>query len=133
MPNADRKIIILLFRELLKSPQNLFPADRQCLSAPSTLGVYIIRDPNGVIAHVGMTPKAKNGLHQRLYDHLYGRSSFVQEHLKGDGSRLRQRYSYQFLEVPHHRHRALLESFAAGWLCPIHIRTSESPECFQST
>ena len=128
MSTGERREILKLFRKLLNSEQILFPAPNARLLAPYTRGVYIIRDPDGVVAHVGMTPIAKNGIHQRLYDHLCGRSSFVVEHLQSDGSRLRQRYSYQFIEVPESRTRALLESFAAGWLCPIHLRTSAHPE-----
>jgi hypothetical protein len=98
------------------------------LNAPYTRGVYLIRDPADRVVHVGRTPRGKNGLHQRLSDHLAGRSSFVYYHLGQDGSRLRNGYTFQFIEVEDARTRALLEAFATGWLCPDHLGLADAVE-----
>ena len=118
---TERRIVIQLFRQLCRQPVIPFPAPRGRLDAPYALGVYLIRDPSKHVVHVGRTPRAKNGLHQRLGDHLAGRSSFVYDHLGGDGSRLRAGYSFQCLAVEDGRKRALLEAFATAWLCPDHL------------
>jgi hypothetical protein len=67
------------------------------------------------------TLRGKNGLRQRLKNHLAGASSFTIKHLNRDGSRLRRGYMYQYLRVRHPRTRALLEYYATGLLCPKHL------------
>ncbi|HXI70953.1 MAG TPA: hypothetical protein VNN22_11420 [Verrucomicrobiae bacterium] len=39
----------------------------------------------------------------------------------GDGSILRDGYTFQFLAVSDDRKRALLEYFATAWHCPVHV------------
>lgn len=128
MTNHDRNEIFRLFRLLLKQPIYTFPLARMPLNAPTEQGVYVIRNHDGIVAYVGETPRGTVGLYNRLKNHLYGLSSFVGSHLDGNGSLLRGRYTYQFLAIPEPRTRALLESFATGWLCPIHIHSSKNPE-----
>ena len=69
------------------------------LDAPSGLGVYVIYDPRGKVAHVGRTPRAAGGIAQRLRNHMAGASSFTKGKLKGDGSKLRGKYKYRCIEV----------------------------------
>jgi hypothetical protein len=121
---AEHREIASLFRQLSRQPTNLFPGRFGRLAALYEPGVYIIRNAVGRVAHVGMT----GNLHARLYSHLCSKSSFVRCHLGADGARLRGRYSYQYLEVPELRKRALLEAYATGRLCPIHIRKSQEPD-----
>jgi hypothetical protein len=128
MSLEERRTIIHLFKELRKQPAIPFPKPRQRLLAPKARGVYIIRDPEGRVVHVGRTTRAQNGLHQRLSDHLRGRSSFVYYHLSQDASRLRDGYTFQCLEVEDSRKRALLEAFASAWLCPDHLGLAEAIE-----
>jgi len=98
-----------------------FPQRRGTLEAPTEQGVYVIRWRETVL-HVGRTPRAENGLRQRLKDHLYGKSSFTKKYLAGNGARLRRKgYTYQYLVVRRCRWRALLEAYAVGMLCPKHI------------
>jgi hypothetical protein len=73
------------------------------------------------VVHVGRTLRGHNGLKQRLVNHLRGQSSFVQAHLKGKASRLRDEYTFQYLEVPDDRKRALLECLAIASYCPEHL------------
>ena len=120
--------MIALFRQLCRQTAVPFPQPRQRLEAPCARGVYLIRDPGGRVVHVGRTPRAKNGLRQRLKDHLAGRSSFVHDHLAQDGSRLRSGYMFQYLEVEDARKRALLEAFATAWLCPDHLGLADATE-----
>ncbi|MCK4403819.1 MAG: hypothetical protein KAW02_01890 [candidate division Zixibacteria bacterium] len=80
---------------------------------------------NDRVVHVGRTRKAKDGIHQRLKNHLYGRSSFADHCLSGKGSKLRRGYKYRYLEVENGRERALLESYAIGHLCPLHLGLGE--------
>jgi hypothetical protein len=124
----ERREVIVLFRQLRRQPAIPFPQPRQRLKAPYARGVYLICDPGGRVVHVGRTPRAKNGLHQRLSDHLAGRSSFVHDHLQQDGSRLRAGYTFQYLEVEDTRKRALLEAFATAWLCPDHLGLADATE-----
>lgn len=123
---AQNKTIAILFRKLGGQPISTFPEARGTLAAPCEPGVYVIRNPVGRVAHVGMTPTSH--LHSRLYSHTCGKSSFVRCHLAGDGARLRGKYSFQFLEISDPRQRALLEAYATGKLCPMHIRKSEEPD-----
>jgi len=108
---------------LCKQKEHRFPQKRQPLDAPKSHGVYIIRS-NDTILHVGRTLRGREGLRQRLTDHLRGNSSFVRDDLNGQGATLRETgYTYQFLERESDRERALLEALATGTLCPKHIGT----------
>lgn len=118
---AESKRIRKLLGDLDVQPFHPFPARRKRLEVPNTHGVYIIRDRAGAVWHVGRTVRGKNGLRQRLQDHLQGQSSFVRAAFSGDGSKLRSAFVYQYLEVCDERKRALLECLAAGWHCPRHI------------
>lgn len=117
----ERHGIKTLFERLQKQKADPFPKAGERLVAPTTHGVYVIRDPARKVVHVGRTLRGRNGLLQRLYQHLRGQSSFVQVHLKGNGSQLRGGYTFQYLEVPDDRERALLECFATAWHCPEHL------------
>lgn len=84
-------------------------------------GVYIIYDPKGEVVHVGRSVRGRNGLYQRLRNHLRGNSSFTKQFLNGDGSKLRSGYKYKYKVIPNPRTRALLEALATGRLCPKHL------------
>jgi hypothetical protein len=119
--NEECREIENLFRKLCDQPRRSFPQEHQRLDAPLRHGVYIIRKGEAVL-HVGRTLRAKDGLHQRLTNHLHGSSSFTEEYLKGHGEILRgTQYTFQYLEVPDQRKRALLEAYAVGQLCPVHL------------
>src|SRR3970040_2734550 len=94
-------------------PQN-FPAAKQPLDAPTDKGVYVIYNPEGDVLHVGRTPRARQGIRQRLRDHLATRSSFTLQYLDRDGSKLRTGYKFRCLCVESPRLRALLEAYAVG-------------------
>lgn len=118
-----------LFQQLLAQPKYRFPKARKHLDAPTERGVYIIRKGE-TVQHVGSTPLAQDGISQRLSDHLYGRSSFIQGDLhQGIGSTLREdEYTYQCLCVPNSRDRTLLEALAIGTLCPEHVGKGRDEE-----
>jgi hypothetical protein len=78
---AEQERLRKLFCELTHAPKYKFPRDHERINAPADRGVYVIYDPNGEPAHVGMTPRAKSGIRQRLKDHLAGDS-------KGGGNQL---------------------------------------------
>lgn len=123
--NGECLEIKQLFEKLCNQPRRFFPQQRQRLDAPSKQGVYIIRKEEAVL-HVGRTLRGKNGLYQRLTNHLHGSSSFTNEYLKGVGTILRKgKYTYQYLELADSRKRALLEAYAIGTLCPEHIGLGE--------
>lgn len=119
----DQKTVRALYEELRRSPRHKFPARGRTLDAPDGCGVYVIYNSQGNVAHVGRTPRARGGIAQRLRDHLAGRSSFVRKELKGQPSKLRRGYAYSCLEVEIEKHRAWLEAFAIGAMCPKHIGT----------
>jgi len=119
--NNECKEIEKLFKKLIAQPIRSFPQNRQPIDAPSKPSVYIIRKEE-IILHVGRTLRGRNGLRQRLKNHLHGSSSFTKEYLKGKGSILRKNgYTYQYLVLEDPRKRALLEAYAVGTLCPKHI------------
>lgn len=117
---AEAEIVQSLFTELLASPLNRFP-EAGPIACTADRGVYIIYDTAGEAAHVGRTPSGKNGLRQRLNNHLHGQSSFSKAVFGGDGQKLRDGCYYRFVVVESERYRALLEAFAIGHLCPIHL------------
>jgi hypothetical protein len=39
----------------------------------------------------------------------------------GEGKKLRKGFTFQYLEVPNDRERALLEHRATAWHCPAHL------------
>ena len=118
---STRHNIEALFWQLQKQPEIQFPKAGQPLAAPKAHGVYVIRGPDGRVAHVGRSVSGKAGLFQRLSNHLHSQSSFVVAHLKGSGSKLRGRYTFQLLEVLNGHDRALLEHFSIAWHCPAHL------------
>ena len=121
MRTLEPQTIQRLLKQLLRSESHPFPPERRRLEAPTDPGIYIIYDPNGRVAHVGRSVRGRNGLNQRLRNHLQGNSSFTNEYLKGNGDKLRQGYKYKYLVIPDPRERALLEALATGALCPLHL------------
>jgi hypothetical protein len=122
---SERLEIEKFFAKLRKQPMRQFPKTHQRLDAPRKHGVYVIRKKT-VILHVGRTLRGKDGLYQRLKNHMHGLSSFARKYLKGDGGILRKpQYTYQYHIVEDKRIRALLEAYAIGKLCPRHIGLGE--------
>lgn len=66
-------------------------------------------------------PFGKRGLYQRLTNHLHGASSFTIKYLNRKPAKLRNSFTYQFIEIDQPRLRALLQAYAIGVLCPAHI------------
>ncbi|MFA5163849.1 MAG: GIY-YIG nuclease family protein [Patescibacteria group bacterium] len=118
---ARYKYIERLYRELRTSKKVLFPKMGYQVYAPSKKGVYIIYNKNNEVVHVGCTPRAKNGIKQRLCNHLQGKSSFVAQFLKRNGAKLRCGYSFRCLIVDDSCDRKYLEALTIGKLCPKHI------------
>ena len=81
----ERRRIETLYRQLLDCEPVPFPKPRQRLNAPTYKGVYLILGPRGAVLHVGSTPRAKQGIRQRLHGHLGNRSSFVNIYMDYDG------------------------------------------------
>jgi len=118
---TEQQVIKSKFKRLLSAQIIQFPAKRRKLEAPLRRGVYIIYNSSGMPVHVGCTPRAKYGLYQRLENHLQGQSSFVEKFFDGDGSKLREEYSFSYLALTSGRQIKLLEAYAIGMLCPKHI------------
>lgn len=116
------------FRALMRAERIVFPMSRGRISAPTTQGVYLIFGPRGRVLHVGRTVKGRNGLRQRLKNHLQGQSSFTWSMFDKQGEMLRGTHSYAFIEEPNDRRRALLEAYAVGNLCPKHLGVGRSAE-----
>jgi len=115
-----------LFAKLIRAKRTAFPREGVHLVAPDKQGVYLIYSPRGQVLHVGRTVSGQKGLQQRLKNHLQGKSSFTAADFKRDGSQLRSSHSYAFVRVRNDRHRALLEAFAVGNLCPKHLGVGKS-------
>jgi hypothetical protein len=118
---GEPKAIKAKLGQLLRTPKVPFPRAGERLDVPDLHGVYVIYDPKGRVAHVGRTVRGKRGLHQRLSNHLQGKSSFVVKALSGSGAALREGYKFRFIHVEKSRLRALLEAYAIGQLCPDHL------------
>jgi hypothetical protein len=118
---GEPKTIKAKFGQLLRSQLILFPPSGERLTVPDLHGVYIIYTPKDRVAHVGRTIRGKNGLRQRLNNHLHGSSSFVAHALGGRGAKLRERYKFRFIPIENSRLRALLEAYSIGQLCPDHL------------
>jgi hypothetical protein len=122
----------ILFEKLLRAKVFQFPEQGQAIEASTKHGVYIIYDKKWRVCHVGRTVRGCNGIYQRLNNHLSGSSSFACDYIKNpdyekNGLKgLRMGYSYQFIEIDDPRIRALVESLAAGELCPRHMGTGQS-------
>lgn len=130
---SEEATISALFQQLCAAKAIPFPIAKEW---PNELakehGVYVIRSPEGHVLHVGRTVSGKNGLLKRLNDHLVNSSSFTRRHLRGDGNKLRGKYTFSYLLVPNiegsldgQRRRALLEAYAVGHLCPEHLGLGE--------
>ena len=117
----EQQKIKSLYKKLLSAPLHGFPLPGKPLDSTAEHGVYIIYNAGGSVVHVGRTLRARNGLNQRLQNHLQGNSSFSNMYLNGDGSKLRKGYKYKYLIIKNPRHRAMAEALAAGQLCPKHI------------
>ncbi len=109
----ERQKVEELFTELCKQRMVQFPQEREQLEAPSEPAVYVIRKGE-IVLHVGRTLRGRDGLYQRLKNHLHGSSSFTDKYLKGNGATLRKGHTYQFLVVEDARLRALVEAYATG-------------------
>jgi GIY-YIG catalytic domain len=123
----ERNRVQQLFEALNRVSISLFPRGSESIAVPRKRGVYVIRDPDNAVVYVGRTTRAKNGLHQRLRNHMAGKSALVRVLLQGDTSKLREGFSYQFLEVEDDRERALLEHIATAWHCPKVLGLSGPP------
>lgn len=121
MLSREQKTIKSMFKRLVRAPIKMFPEPQGSLDAPDRQGVYLIYDSKKRVVHVGRTPRGRRGLHQRLCNHLHGASSFTIHYLKGKGSKLRSKFTYRYLVVRDPRKRALLEAYATGQLCPLHL------------
>jgi hypothetical protein len=121
----EQKRIRTLFKKLNHQKLKRFPDEGGSVEAPNVQGIYLIYAPRKNdkrrVVHVGSTYRGKAGLHQRLNDHLHNGSSFSNVYLKGHGDRLRKGYAFRCLPLASPRRRALLEAYAAGYLCPAHI------------
>lgn len=119
--STEARRVASLFKQLNDNPLQEFPQEKGHVLAPDTQGVYIIRDAKRLVSHVGRTVRGKSGLHQRLRNHLAGKSSFVKVHLSGHASKLREGFTFQYLEIKDPRERALVEHYATAALCPLHL------------
>jgi len=117
----DQKAVRALYSELMRSTPQTFPVRGEKLHAPDRQGVYVIYDSRDNVVHVGRTPKAKRGIAQRLRNHMAAASSFTNMFLEGNGSKLRGKYTFRCIVVENPKHRAFLEAYAIGHLCPAHI------------
>jgi hypothetical protein len=117
----ERQQISRLLELLHQQPILRFPQAGERIDAPTAQGVYVIRSKRGKVVHVGRTVRGQAGLRQRLRNHLSAQSSFVQSWLGGNGAALRDGFTYQYIEVPSDRLRALLENIATAWHCPVHL------------
>lgn len=110
-----------LFKTLLRQKGCCFPKAGERFEAPIEQGVYVIYDAKQVVVHVGKTSRAKGGLKQRLGNHMQGKSSFARKYLKGEGRKLRGKYTFKYILVSDPRLRTLFEAYVTSHLCPKHL------------
>jgi hypothetical protein len=125
---SEAKLVVGLFERLVAAPRHYFPAPGGKLDAPKDSGVYFLyRRKDDLILHVGRTTGARNGLFQRLSNHLRDQSSFAREWAIPNHLKIRTECGYRFLIVQNARMRTLLEAYDIGRLCPAHLGTGEPP------
>lgn len=126
--HPEAKVIANSLKELLAKESCQFPENGKLMNVSKTQGVYIIRK-NRTVLHVGRTYGGREGLHQRLKNHLNGASSFVIKYLKRNKEKLRKKgYTYQLLRVRGDKKRAYLENLATGILHPEYIGTGRKKQ-----
>lgn len=126
-PNYNPKesqTIKKLFENLISTNFHFFPTKGK-IKVTDNHGVYIIYNSDNVVLHVGNTPSGRKGLNQRLYNHISSTGVFYKKYLQPYEIKMRGTHKFRYLEVEDPRHRALLESFAIGSLCPVHLGTGE--------
>ncbi len=123
----DPEKIMLLHKELVASKFHKFPSMGK-IEVSSKQGIYIVYNNNKTALHVGKTIQAKNGLNQRLHDHVSNRSSFSKLYMQPNNVLLRGWGEFQFIEIENARERSLLEALTADLLCPKHIGTGEKKQ-----
>lgn len=111
-----------LYKKLILSDYHIFPKKGK-INITEKHGVYIIYNPNNEVLHVGNTPSGRKGLNQRLYNHISSTGIFYEKYLKPNKIKMRGIYKFRYLEVEDIRHRAFLEAYTAGKLCPAHFGT----------
>lgn len=112
----------VLYAQLVSSSANAFPAIGK-VNVTTSQGVYIIYSSKNEVLHVGKTARAKNGLNQRLTNHLRGQSSFSKQNVLNNGIDLRLSGKFKYIEIENPRIRSFVEALAIGKLCPKHIGT----------
>lgn len=124
----EPKEIESLYERLMANGTQTFPEKRQGFEpeVEQKHGVYVIYNKKCEVVHVGRTYRGKGGLPQRLRSHLGSSSSFTEQYLKRKGSKLRNGYTFRYLLVSNARKRALLEAYATGHLCPLHLGLGKS-------
>lgn len=116
--------IMKLHEQLIASAIQTFPLKRK-VNVSTLQGVYIIYSPEKNVLHVGRTNGGKNGLDQRLLNHVRNQSSFSKLYLQKKKINLRNGYKFRYIEVHEPKTRGLLEALTAGLLCPAHFGTGE--------
>lgn len=88
---------------------------------PDRPAVYVIRTPDGRVAHVGRSVR----LRRRLSQHFFrrGNSSFAVNYLIPNDRALSEGFTLQFLAIDEARERALVEALGVGTLCPLNLGT----------
>lgn len=120
MKNALQIEIKELLNELLKEPLKYFSDNDTISKLTIAQGVYIIYQDKSIL-HVGRTYRAKQGIKQRIKNHLYGNSSFMKYFDKMNKEKLKKYCTFKYIEVKSDRKRALLEFLAIGILCPEYL------------
>lgn len=116
----ESKRIMNLHNQLIISNKYDIPIVGKVKICPNQ-GVYIIYSQTGFVLHVGKTNGGKNGIDQRLLNHVRNQSSFSKLYMQLNNINLRGMAKFQFIEIDDARTRSLLEALTAGLLCPIHI------------
>lgn len=117
---TEPEIVQELFEKLINSDFYIMPQEGK-INASNKHGVYVIYNNNKEVLHVGKTKDARNGLNQRLLNHVRNQSSFSKLYMQKNQINLRNWGYFKFIEVDSDRTRSLLEALTAGMLCPAHI------------
>lgn len=68
-------------------------------NSPSRHGVFIIYNEKKQVLYVGRTPRAKEGLKQRIINHLTGASSFYKNYLEPENIDLKKIGKIRCIEI----------------------------------
>lgn len=109
-------MLVQLEKLLSSKPERINDAIKRY---PTRHGVYAISDPEDFeLIYVGMSKTGKEGVSERLWDHLNDREAAVLKSMVGGDKKKAEQYFVRIIEEDDYITRRNLEALAIGALSP---------------